>query len=425
MNTRRLPTLLLALFVSTMVAQEGGKTGWGIGGIPAVSYDTDTGFLYGAILNAYDYGDGTVYPGYKKSIYLEWTRTTKGTGKNVAFLDFKDVMNKGYRVTIDLSYLTEKALDFYGFNGYEANYNSLLIDDDTTNADYITRVYYKHARELFRTTMDVQNKLPIPHARWFAGIGSYTTTISTVDVDELNKGNDDNPLPDTLTLFDIYVDSNWISQDDKDGGQTFMGKAGFVYDTRDNESNPMRGLWSEAMLLVASAESGAYTQYVLTHRQYFTLKENSLSIAYRVGLQGKLSGDIPFYMLPYAHSTYKTTDGWGGSKTLRGILRNRVVGDGVAYGNLELRWKFHRFAIANQNFYLALNAFTDMGMVYQPLDMPDSYTPSATDESLHIGYGGGFRIAMNENFIIAADYGMAKKEQDGSSGLYIGLGYLF
>jgi hypothetical protein len=42
-----------------------------------------------------------------------------------------------------------------------------------------------------------------------------------------------------------------------------------------------------------------------------------------------------------------------------------------------------------------------------------------------MSYGGGFRIALNENFIISVDYGMAKDELDGNSGLYIGLGYLY
>jgi hypothetical protein len=32
---------------------------------------------------------------------------------------------------------------------------------------------------------------------------------------------------------------------------------------------------------------------------------------------------------------------------------------------------------------------------------------------------------MNQNFVIAADYGMAGSEQDGTSGMYIGLNYLF
>jgi hypothetical protein len=32
---------------------------------------------------------------------------------------------------------------------------------------------------------------------------------------------------------------------------------------------------------------------------------------------------------------------------------------------------------------------------------------------------------MNQNFIIAVDYGIAADERDGDSGLYIGLNYLF
>jgi hypothetical protein len=32
---------------------------------------------------------------------------------------------------------------------------------------------------------------------------------------------------------------------------------------------------------------------------------------------------------------------------------------------------------------------------------------------------------MNENFVVAVDYGMALDPQDGNSGLYIGLDYLF
>ncbi len=421
--------LCLVLCLTVGFAQESTKSGWSLGGIPAVSYDTDTGFLYGAIMNVFDYGDGTRYPDFSKSMYLEWSRTTKGSGRNVAFMDFKDVMQKGYRVTVDLSYLTEKALDFYGFNGYEGAYEPLYTDDDETNTLYRTRVYYKYARDLLRTTVDVQNNLPMKNARWFAGIGSYKTDISTVDIESLNEGNDENPLPDTTTLYDEYINLGIIPENDADGGQTTFLKGGFVYDSRDNEPNPMSGLWTEALILFASTEEGSYSQYVLTHRQYFTLMEDNLSFAYRLGLQGKLSGDIPFYMLPFAHSSYKTQDGFGGSKTIRGILRNRVIGDGVAFGNMEFRWKFVRFSFFNQDFYLALNAFMDAGKVYQPyeysIDPTSSMMIPEVEDTWHVGYGGGFRIALNENFIIAADYGMAKDERDGSSGLYIGLGYLF
>jgi hemolysin activation/secretion protein len=129
-----------------------------------------------------------------------------------------------------------------------------------------------------------------------------------------------------------------------------------------------------------------------------------------------------------------TIDGLGGARNLRGILRNRVVGDGVAYGNTEFRWKFYRFELIKQNFYLALNAFVDAGMVVQKIEVDkrgiskeveQSQYFSDGSEKLHVCLGGGFRIVMNQNFIICADYGKAHDKRDGTSGIYVGFGYLF
>ena len=53
----------------------------------------------------------------------------------------------------------------------------------------------------------------------------------------------------------------------------------------------------------------------------------------------------------------------------------------------------------------------------------DFFNPG--NEKFHTSVGAGLRIAMNENFVIAVDYGRALNEQDGKSGMYIGLNYLF
>jgi hemolysin activation/secretion protein len=124
----------------------------------------------------------------------------------------------------------------------------------------------------------------------------------------------------------------------------------------------------------------------------------------------------------------------GGARNLRGIMRNRGVGDGVAYGNTELRWKFYRFGLIKQNFYLALNAFADAGMVVQKVEINKSSIPENVDQSqyfsndpekIHVCLGGGFRVVMNQNFIIAADFGKALDKRDGNTGVYIGFGYIF
>jgi len=192
----------------------------------------------------------------------------------------------------------------------------------------------------------------------------------------------------------------------------------------------MSGIWTEALLTQTAEFVGSdfsFTTLTMTHRQYFTLIPKNLSLTYRLGYQGIVAGDAPFFALPFYQSSYKVTEGLGGSKSLRGIMKNRVVGNAVGFGNLEVRWKFLRTVVFNQNLYLALNAFVDGGQVISQY-RNDGYDPDSIDgpeEKLHLSYGGGFRIALNENFIIAVDYGMAADEQDGSSGLYIGLGYLY
>jgi hemolysin activation/secretion protein len=132
--------------------------------------------------------------------------------------------------------------------------------------------------------------------------------------------------------------------------------------------------------------------------------------------------------------TGSTNTGLGGYKYLRGAKRNRVVGDGVVYGNFEMRWKFARMNWIKQKFYWGLNAFVDVGQVTKTISIQDklpnvnepiaNYFKSGA-EKMHGSYGAGLRLAMNQNFIIALDYGMVMDKQDGDSGLYIGLNYLF
>ena len=126
-------------------------------------------------------------------------------------------------------------------------------------------------------------------------------------------------------------------------------------------------------------------------------------------------------------------DGLGGARTLRGILRNRVVGEGIAFGNVELRWKFLQGKLFKQNIYLGLLGFLDGGMAVQEIKVYRDLVPedqqsfyfNKTHDSMHWSAGIGLRAALNENFIISVDYGFAFDKQDGNSGLYIGIGNIF
>jgi hemolysin activation/secretion protein len=187
-----------------------------------------------------------------------------------------------------------------------------------------------------------------------------------------------------------------------------------------------------------------YGKLAVTHRQYFTIIPKNLNFAYRLSYQGKLFGEMPSYMLPFVFNSPPnyTRDGLGGAKTVRGILRNRVVGEGYLYGNTELRWKFIHTKLFRQNFHIALSAFLDAGMVVQEYKMntagvPDNFEINGkplvksdlfTNEKdrPHFGTGGGIRFVLNENFIVAFDDGVAlKSKDDGKGAPYINLNWLF
>lgn len=438
---------IMLVFPANILAQEEDsvkttKSGFIPGGVPAIAYDSDIGFLYGIILNLYFYGDGSRYPKYDHSAYIELSRTTKGSNKYIIRYD-SDRLIKGIRTVGEISYQTEQALDFYGFNGYEVLYNRDYEKEADGNADYYSRMFYRQDRKMLRLRTDFTGDIIENKLKWFGGLEFYDMRMDTCDINRMNEGQD---VADQLRgveggLFGWYAyDWGILPSDQINGGKHTLIKAGIIYDTRDNEPNPMKGMWTEAQLVVApsflSDKDMSYTKLVLTHRQYFTLIPRDLNLVYRVSYQKKLFGEMPYYMLPFAFNSPPswTRDGLGGSKTMRGILRNRVVGEDYLFANLEARWKFVHFDLWQWNVYLALNGFLDGGLVTGKYDIDLSNVPAAQravffpsdeKEALHLGAGGGFHIALNENFIIAFDVGRALNEKDGRMGYYVGLDFLF
>jgi hypothetical protein len=431
----------VSLFAQTEKKEELIKKNWNFGALPTITFDTDLGFQYGALVNLYDYGDGTRYPKYNHSLYFEVSRFTKGSGINRFYYD-SDQLIKGLQTSLDLSYLSDQAYDFYGFNGYDAVYQADWID--TESGYYKTRMYYKYDRKLFRMKVDLQGKLVGDRFRWTSGFNLQNFKIGKIDRDKLNKGKKGKDiLPDVAGLYEKYQEWGVISAEEANGGFVPTIKAGAVYDSRDNRPNPMKGVWTEAVLEGAPQFLGAESSFLklsLIHREYFTLVPKKLSFVYRLAYQTTLAGKTPFYYQSQVITSVLTgalSEGLGGAKTLRGVLRNRVVGDGFFYGNAEMRWKVTRFNWINNNFYIGLNAFVDFGKVTKKIQTDFKYTGRtgfySTDpdynkpngEKMHYSFGSGLRVVMNENFVIAADYGMATNKQDGTSGMYIGLNYLF
>lgn len=300
---------------------------------------------------------------------------------------------------------------------------------------------------MFRFKVDLNGRLFGEHVRWVAGTNLLNFKVGSVNIDKLNKGKKDDkllpPVSEQPGLYEKYQEWGIISPEEANGGFLPLFKAGLVYDSRDNRPNPMRGIWTEAVVEGAPGFLGAessFTKLSITHRQYFTIIKNDLSLAYRLNYQTTIGGRAPFYyqtQVIVSELKGASSEGLGGGSTLRGIVRNRVVGDGYFLGNIEARWKFVRFNFINNNFYLGLNGFMDFGRVTKNIsdveNVPEELLNSAAAadyydkdaEKMHFSYGAGLRVAMNQNFIIKLDYGFAADDRDGTSGMYIGLAYLF
>ena len=412
--------------VSAVFSQQKVKKGLGFGALPAISYDSDLGFQYGALVNLFDYGDGTNYPKYKHSLYLELSTYTKGTTIARVRYDSEHLI-PNIRTTLDVAYVPDQMADFYGFNGYQSIY------DDNLNESY--RNFYKNEKNTFRIKADFQGYFGESKFGWVAGYAFYNFKMDSVNIDKL-----DLPAVPGGDLFQKYKSWGLISQEEADGGSINYLKAGFKYDSRDQLACPEKGIFTEAVIQSAPKfinEAFPHTKLAIIHRQYFSLAKD-LQFAYRLDYQTTLgSNKVPYFAQPELITSFliaASNQGLGGKSSVRGILRNRVVGDAVGFGNFELRYKFLRFEWLKQNFYLGTNVFFDSGLVLQPIEM-DLSAVSATDRAtyfsnyesgkFHSAAGIGLKIGWNENFIISADYGKAFNKQDGNSGMYIGLNYLF
>ena len=214
------------------------KTGWKFGGaLPAITFDSNLGFQYGALAEFFNYGDPSVYPDFIDHTYTEVSRFTKGSGIYRMMYESNRFLGKTY-LCVDLSYLPDKAYDFYGFNGYESVFNKNWMKD-LDDGLYKTGMFYRLERNQFRIKADLQGKISGENLKWGAGFAFQNFMLGSVDINRLNKGKNVEDMLPVVTeqpgLYEIYRDSlGIISSNEADGGWVNTLKAAVVWDSRDN-----------------------------------------------------------------------------------------------------------------------------------------------------------------------------------------------
>ena len=418
------------------------KTGWTLSALPSVSYSSDMGFQYGAFGEVYNYGDGSTYPDPLHLIKWEVSHFTKGRTRFFLAYDSKYLI-PNMRLNCSATYITDPLYYFYGFNG---NAQSYLPELDANNG----LAYYNMNRNMLRLLLDFQGKIT-PNLSWAGGISFWRFNMGSFNGEKY--GYDPN-----VTLYNYYKKAGIIKEGEADGGSRLELKAGFVYDSRDVENASNRGIWSELYLSGSPdiAKDGFnYLKLNAHFRHYLTIPINIKAgkpvFAYHLAYQGTIAGETPFYMQQNITTLVlkqMVSEGIGSSNTIRGLMANRVIADGYAWGNFELRVKLVRFQLFKQYFYIATNPFFDCGIITQPYRLDEmagktlldgrafGSKAQLTDLSKEFikTAGIGLKIAWNENFIVSVEgaknfnKGLSSPNADGDGSktwISIGMNYCF
>jgi len=369
------------------------QTGWEITGLPALNYNSDEGFGYGLVLSLYNYGTGGYSP-YRFTLQPLVFLTTEGRRDFTLFFDAPHLLSGGWRLDGFLGFEKQIATPYYGL-GNDAPF---IVENSQGSNPF----YYRFGRERAVLRGNLQRPLGGLPLRVLMG-----AQIADVSIDPTPKDEGTTLLAEELGLGGPVP-----------GGLQTSVRGGLIWDSRDRESGPRNGVWTAFLVetvMEALGSSSSFTRWTLADRRYFPIREN-LIFANRVVLQ-HISGSPPFYALSYVQASFGGQEALGGSQSIRGILRNRYVGEGIFFWNAEVRWRFREFRVLRKSGHLAAIGFLDWGRVWE-----EGVDLSTLASGLHLGAGAGLRIGFGPNFVVAFDFG--RSEEVGLQ-TYIGLGYLF
>jgi hypothetical protein len=367
------------------------STGWDLAGVPALNFDADEGFGYGAILELYNYGRG-IQP-YRYTIQPTVFLTTQGRRDYTIFFDSPALLPRGWRVTAFGGNEQQLAQPYYGI-GNDVSY-------DPAKERGANPYFYRFGRTRWRATLDLQHRVGHSAGRVLLGGG---ITRSTIDITPFDSGT---------TLLATQLGGHAPAP-----SRTNYVRAGLVWDTRDREIGPTRGTWAELLIQDVSRTLGAtedFTRWTATVREYVPLSRR-LTFAQRV-LAQQIAGNPTFDELSTIQGSFKQQEGLGGSSSIRGLPKDRYIGKALLLSNSELRWRTTEFSFLGRPSFLTLNAFADVGRVWS-----DRLQMNEALEGLHVGYGGGARVGVGQSFVVATDIGHSSES---AAAVYVGLGWMF
>jgi hypothetical protein len=437
------------------------KEGTFLTGLPRFEFDPIRGFGVGGNVNLF-WNNTTEdpffeYTPYRHRLNAEFFVFENGRIRYAINYDAPYIFNSKWRLRADLVRWEDPHAQYWGigrsslqplqfrdkrtgqirrFNRVSDYEDNLALAEQGDDGQFYTDYHYNnmHQREQLynilgeRTFMGGRLRLMFGYEVLFTSFQSYNGRIA--EEAYLLDGRSVEAINNPTLVDKQKADGTWERfnlsgfNNSRDYQFTSMLAGALIYDTRDFEPDPSKGVflqYSHEYSAPWLASDFNFNKFMVQGQYVHTLTRwrNDKSRLTFAGLAafGHIFGSNINFIEMWDLSSQAEAGGilvLGGGRSLRGFREARFLAPTVALVNLELRARFIDFRMFKQHIALGLTPFYDFGSVW---DRPG-------DVNLRMWKGApglGGRIAWNQSTILRLDY--AKSTEGGQ--FFFGFGHIF
>jgi outer membrane protein assembly factor BamA len=349
--------------------------------VPLVGGDTDTGIGAGALGSLARPAPGNKLFRWKLE-FAAFGTVKRQEGEFTSpyrdvylMLTLKDLAHGKLRLEMRVAYTRESNLRYYGLGNAAP-----APDDEVAARDFFTRTHpAAFVRARFQLTGPLQLLLGTMYMYNRIEFQPESTLL-----------RDSTTGSDTVrSLLNVNVDHG-----------LHLLEAGLIYDSRDNEIAPHRGMRHIFNVRASPFESPAlpyrYVGLSASLSGFVPLGGERVVLAARL-VGDVMMGDVPFYEL----SRFDETSAIGGPKYVRGVPSNRYWGKRKMMANLELRAPLFEFRMRGSDYEVGSAAFFDAGRVWAEVGRHEELDGTAW--GIKYGTGAGLRLRKGQTFVLRVD----------------------
>jgi hypothetical protein len=211
------------------------------------------------------------------------------------------------------------------------------------------------------------------------------------------------------------------------GGYVNLLRVGVVYDSRNYEPDPTKGIFAELTHERSNKAWGSNYEFNRTFASLRYFYSPFPNVFKKFVIAGRFAmvqtrGNAPFFEYRNMWGTESGLSGLGGRTTLRGFMQDRFVGPVMGFGNLELRYRI--FEVGAFTFDIA--PLFDFGRPWDKLK-------DVGLKDYKYSHGLGIRIIWSQSTVIYLEWARSRETAVGNfskgpfagSNFYLNIGHIF